>query len=291
MSAAVAKMVVNKVAKEHGNKHFKPSKDPYFITLPNGKTTSKKRKDVPPGITPQDAKILLAVRRRAYRLDNSISILGMRFGVSSLVGLIPALGDFIDIFFALTLYMTCRKCGLDSKTQRKMEFNILLDFVLGLTPVLGDIADAFFKANTRNLLELEKFLVKKGQLGVDAEGKLVGSNETSAEGTPVRPERMEMAEYRPEPPPRYESQDGRAPHRSGGSSNMREDGRAHIPSVASTNHHEPTRAPTNQSARSGGGRSLFGGGRRERERDVERGEEMPLPPKPARTQMRGRNEF
>ncbi|KAL8950835.1 MAG: hypothetical protein Q9222_003156 [Ikaeria aurantiellina] len=304
MSAALGKMVVNKVAKDHGTKYFKPSKDPYFTTLPNGKLSSKKRKDVPPGISPADAKILLSVRRRAYRLDNSISILGMRFGVSSLVGLIPALGDFIDIFLAFMLYLTCRKCGLDSKTKRKMEFNILLDFVLGLTPLLGDVADAFFKANTRNLVELERFLVKKGQ-GLVVDGKVVGSNETSNESTPVRPGRTEMVEYRPEPPPRYESQDGRAHHngsmrddgRTHHNGSMRGEGRAHQAHPMRDDHrphhpdprnHSPARAPTGQSSRSG--RSYFGG-RREREWDAERGEELPLPPQPARTHPRGRNEL
>ncbi|KAL8868527.1 MAG: hypothetical protein Q9174_004933 [Haloplaca sp. 1 TL-2023] len=276
MSAAVAKMLAKKYAKDHKTlERFALAKDPYFVTREDGTVTNHKRKDVPLGISPADAKVLLAVRRRSYRLDNSISICGLRFGLSSLVGLIPALGDFIDVFFALMVYLNCAKVGLDARTKQKMAFNIALDFAIGLTPVLGDIADALFKANTRNLVELEKFLIKKGQKNIEKGNGI--SSESSAEGTPVRPdraggrpERVEMQQrhdHRSDaPPPRYESPNGRAPTGS---------------------IREPARTQTGNSSRSGRG---WYGGRRERERDVERGEALP-PPQPPRQQQRTRNEF
>ncbi|KAI4247174.1 MAG: hypothetical protein L6R40_001517 [Gallowayella cf. fulva] len=266
MSAAVAKMLAKKYAEGSGKKHFALPKDPYFITRADGKVTKHKRQDVPDGITPSDAKILLAVRRRAYRLDNSINICGIRFGLSSVVGLIPALGDFIDVFFALMLYLNCCKVGLDAATKSKMTFNIILDFVLGLTPVLGDIADAFFKANTRNLVELEKFLVKKGEKNLLVGG---GSGETSVEGTPTRPQGNKLGEYRPAPPPRYQSPSGSGGHQG------------------HTTTQPASRTHTGHSSRTD--RGLYGG-RGDRERDLERGEALPPLPQPAR-QPRGRNEF
>ncbi|KAL8757407.1 MAG: hypothetical protein Q9199_002240 [Rusavskia elegans] len=264
MSAAVAKMLAKKYAEKTGKKHFTPAADPYFVTREDGKVTKHKRQDVPMGISPADAKVLLAVRRRAYRLDNSFNLCGIRFGLSSVVGLVPALGDFIDVFFALMVYLNCCKVGLDASTKSKMTMNIIIDFALGLTPVLGDIADALFKANTRNLIELEKFLIKKGERNLS---KGVGA-ETSADATPTRPSRMETNEHRPEPPPRYESPHGNRGHQG----------------HAMT---EPTRTQTEHSSRSNRDRT---GGRRERERDLERGEALP-PPQPVRTQPRGRNEF
>ncbi|KAL8730356.1 MAG: hypothetical protein Q9166_004121 [cf. Caloplaca sp. 2 TL-2023] len=263
-------MLAKKYAEGSGKKHFAPPKDPYFITREDGKVTKHKRKDVPDGISPADAKVLLAVRRRAYRLDNSINLCGIRFGLSSVVGIIPALGDFIDVFFALMVYLNCCKVGLDSSTKSKMTFNIILDFALGLTPVLGDIADAFFKANTRNLIELEKFLIKKGEKNL-LKG---GSTETSADGTPVKPQRTEMIEHRPAPPPRYESPNGRGQRYESPS----RQGNDRVPT-------EPMQAQTGQSSRSDRG---WHGGRRER--DLERGEALP-PPQPARTQQRNRNDF
>ncbi|KAL8967161.1 MAG: hypothetical protein Q9183_003041 [Haloplaca sp. 2 TL-2023] len=278
MSAAVAKMLAKKYAKEHGTlERFALAKDPYFVTREDGTVTNHKRKDVPLGISSADAKVLLAVRRRSYRLDNSISICGLRFGLSSLVGLIPALGDFIDVFFALMVYLNCSKVGLDARTKQKMAFNIALDFVIGLTPVLGDVADALFKANTKNLVELEKFLIKKGQKNIERGNKI--SPQSSAEATPVRPDRaggrsdrVEMQQQRhdhrsgSDAPPRYESPNGRAPTGS---------------------VREPARTQTGNSSRSGRG---WYGGRRERERDIERGEALP-PQQPPRQQQRTRNEF
>lgn len=72
--------------------------DPYFEDVPatdhngnpNGKT-KKRRKGPPEGLSQNDAKVLTKVRRRAYKLDNSLfNFCGIRFGWSSVIGLVPA---------------------------------------------------------------------------------------------------------------------------------------------------------------------------------------------------------
>ena len=72
--------------------------DPYFEMVPatrldgtpNGKF-KKRRKALPPGISKHDAKVLTKVKRRAYRLDMSLfNCCGVRFGWSSVIGIIPA---------------------------------------------------------------------------------------------------------------------------------------------------------------------------------------------------------
>jgi hypothetical protein len=56
---------------------------------PSGKL-KKRKKALPPGITDKDGKVLTKVKRRAYRLDMSLfSIMGIRFGWGSVIGLIP----------------------------------------------------------------------------------------------------------------------------------------------------------------------------------------------------------
>lgn len=71
--------------------------DPYFETVPatrldgrpSNKTT-KRRKALPPGISEHDAKVLTKVKRRAYRLDMSLfNCMGIRFGWSSVIGIVP----------------------------------------------------------------------------------------------------------------------------------------------------------------------------------------------------------
>ncbi|KAI4182968.1 MAG: hypothetical protein L6R41_005672 [Letrouitia leprolyta] len=205
MASAAVNLVAKKVLREEAQKRLASKQDPYFITVKNkkGKTVKVKRtdNDIPPGISAADAKILLKVRRRAYRLDNSMTVplVGVRYGVSSLIGLLPVVGDFADVFLGLTVYNTCRKAGLDKETTSKMLFNIGLDGVLGLVPLLGDVADTFFRCNTRNLIELEKFLTKKGLANLD-KMRLVDDG-----GAGI----VEMNDLRGSPPPRYESRNGR----------------------------------------------------------------------------------
>lgn len=73
--------------------------DPYFETVPatdldgnprrNGKTKKIKRR-INPQIPKADAEVLTKVKRRAYRLDNAISICGMRVGWGAIIGFVPA---------------------------------------------------------------------------------------------------------------------------------------------------------------------------------------------------------
>ena len=65
---------------------------------------------------------------------------------------------------ALMVYRTCCKIDdLDKNTKSKMMINIIIDGFIGLVPFLGDFADALWRCNTKNAIELEKFLIKKGE--------------------------------------------------------------------------------------------------------------------------------
>ncbi|QSZ37357.1 hypothetical protein DSL72_009455 [Monilinia vaccinii-corymbosi] len=180
MTSLAAKYIGRKVLGESVSNKF-GSEDLYFETVPasrldgvpSKKKTQKRRKAIPAGISDQDAKILTKVKRRAYRLDMSLfNCCGIRFGWSSVIGLVPAIGDFIDLFMALMVFRTCNKVdgGLPSNVKAKMMFNIMLDFAVGLVPFAGDLVDAVFRANTRNALELERHLRDKGAKILKAKG-------------------------------------------------------------------------------------------------------------------------
>ena len=64
-------------------KHSQPQ-NPY-------KKRNGEKRDAPPGLTPNDEKILMNVRKRAYRWDQQFNCccLGFRFGWSAILGLIP----------------------------------------------------------------------------------------------------------------------------------------------------------------------------------------------------------
>lgn len=86
------------------------------------------------------------------------------------------IGDVIDVFLAYTyVVLPLRKLdgGLPGTLQRRMEMNIVLDFVVGLIPFLGDLADAVYRCNTRNVILIEKHFER---LALENEEKLTGGD-------------------------------------------------------------------------------------------------------------------
>ncbi len=74
-----------------------------------------------------------------------------RFGLDSLIGLIPGAGDLST--FAVSGYMLIimARNGASSYVLSRMVVNILIDALFGSIPILGDLFDVAFKANMRNL--------------------------------------------------------------------------------------------------------------------------------------------
>jgi len=124
----------------------------------------KYKKQIPSYIPEHDAEILAACRRRAYHLDCALfTLFGVRFGWSSVIGLVPEIGDIIDGFFAIRLWRKMCKIdgGLPTNTNLMMLLIIFADIFIGLVPILGDFLDGMFKCNTMNVRLLEKHLDKK----------------------------------------------------------------------------------------------------------------------------------
>jgi len=89
--------------------------------------------------------------------------MGIRFGWSSVIGIVPAAGDAIDGAMAL---MVVRKCmqvtgGLPAAVIINMLIWVAIDFFIGLVPFVGDLLDASIKANSKNVRILEEHLDKK----------------------------------------------------------------------------------------------------------------------------------
>lgn len=180
--------------------------DPYFETVPatriDGKPSKKMKKmpkALPPGISEHDGKVLTKVKRRAHRLDASWSFLGMRVGWSSVIGIIPFIGDALDAFMALMVIRTCQQVegGLPKAVNAQMMFNLALDFAVGLVPFIGDLADMLFRANTKNAIVLEDFLRKKGAKALKAQGRTAQRDSTLPE------EFDRMMNEQDNPPPTY----------------------------------------------------------------------------------------
>lgn len=100
------------------------------------------------GAAPGDA----GLDRLVHLLDSQFRIpgVGVRFGLDSIIGLIPGAGDLIGAGLGLAVLAQARREGASAATLARMVGNLLADLAIGAIPLVGDVADVFFKAHKRN---------------------------------------------------------------------------------------------------------------------------------------------
>jgi Domain of unknown function (DUF4112) len=76
---------------------------------------------------------------------------GWRFGLDSLIGLIPNVGDTITSFASFYILLAGVRYGVPKITLLRMAFNIGLDYVVGTIPFIGDAFDFIWKSNKQNM--------------------------------------------------------------------------------------------------------------------------------------------
>lgn len=98
------------------------------------------------------------VRWLARRLDAAWAIPGtkIRFGVESLLGLIPGAGDAVSAGISGYLVWEAHRNGASKWLIARMVGNILIDLTVGSIPLIGDLFDVVWKANQRNVTLIEK---------------------------------------------------------------------------------------------------------------------------------------
>jgi hypothetical protein len=74
-----------------------------------------------------------------------------RFGLDSLIGLIPNVGDTATLFPSLYILYQGARYGVPKITLVRMAFNLALDYVVGIIPFVGDAFDFVWKANRQNI--------------------------------------------------------------------------------------------------------------------------------------------
>mmetsp|Transcript_5376 Transcript_5376/g.5344 ORF Transcript_5376/g.5344 Transcript_5376/m.5344 type:complete len:229 (+) Transcript_5376:89-775(+) len=146
-----------------------PDEDPYFEEIPEEdlhfyqRKGAKRKRKLPEFIPKHDLLILNSFKKSAYRLDLQLSFCGLRLGWAGIIGLIPWIGDIIAAWFAYRLVAKASKIegGLPTSLHLKMMANVAFDFGIGLIPIVGDFINIMYKCNSRNFINLEKYLVKK----------------------------------------------------------------------------------------------------------------------------------
>jgi len=180
MTSAIGQYLIKKIFKEYAQDNSS-REDPYFETVPetrrDGRPTGKmkkRRKALPPGISEHDGKVLAKVKRRAYRLDMSLcNCCGVRFGWSSVIGLFPLVGDYINAYMASRVMDSCEEIegGLPKSLKWKMRIYIAISFGIGFWPLVGDLIDALlWRVNTKIASILEDYLRDKGEKALKTQG-------------------------------------------------------------------------------------------------------------------------
>lgn len=93
-------------------------------------------------------------------LDDRFRLPGtnLRFGLDSILGLMPGVGDGVTALPSLYLIARARALGMPMHVILRMTWNVLIDMVVGAVPLLGDIFDFAFKANSKNIEILKQHL-------------------------------------------------------------------------------------------------------------------------------------
>ncbi len=100
------------------------------------------------------------LQRLAWFLDSSIKIPGTpySFGVDSLIGLVPGIGDAVGGLLSTWILMQGIRIKASAATLMHMTLNVALEVMLGFIPLIGDLFDIGWKANQRNVKLLERYL-------------------------------------------------------------------------------------------------------------------------------------
>ena len=85
-----------------------------------------------------------------------IPVLGWRFGLDALIGLVPGFGDTATSLVSFYILVAGVRQGVPKITLLRMGLNIAFDYVVGSLPVIGDVADAWWKSNHKNIDLLKK---------------------------------------------------------------------------------------------------------------------------------------
>jgi hypothetical protein len=114
-------------------------------------------------VKPDDADRLRRLRRLAWLIDGAFGLPGtrFRFGLNSIVGLLPVGGDTILGAISLYIIYEAAQLGVPAPLLARMVGNVAIEVIGGSVPILGDLFDMALKANLRNLAIIEQHVESK----------------------------------------------------------------------------------------------------------------------------------
>lgn len=129
-------------------------------------TTIRQAEVLPPGTEPlqyDHDEAIARIDRIAKLMDSEFKVPGvpLRFGLDTIVGLVPGVGDAVTGAVSLYLVNEARKAGAPKHLVARMIANAAIDTAVGAIPVAGDVFDFAFKSNRKNARLLKRHLEKK----------------------------------------------------------------------------------------------------------------------------------
>jgi len=155
------------------------------VVTKNGKKKKIKKGRIA-GLSEKDAKILKRVKRHAWAFDLALNLGCGRFGLNTVIGLIPWIGDAVNTLLNFWVVQIAQEADLPPKLVAQMYANVAFDFGIQLVPLLGDIAQSVYKCNVRNTAILEKHLRQRAEETLRAQGAAGGQTPVVQEESAIK---------------------------------------------------------------------------------------------------------
>ncbi|XWN33351.1 MAG: DUF4112 domain-containing protein [Devosia sp.] len=94
----------------------------------------------------------------AHWLDSRFSVFGIRFGLDSILGIVPGIGDLAGLIMSSAILVQGYRLGARKRTLARMAANVAGDTLVGSIPVVGTLVDVVWKANRSNMRILRRDL-------------------------------------------------------------------------------------------------------------------------------------
>ena len=118
-------------------------------------------KDIP-GMGNDPQAVRMRVEALEKLLERAFHIPGTKipFGLDSIIGLVPVLGDLITAAMGAYIVWEARNLGMSKWQLIRMTANVGIDTAIGAIPLVGDAFDLIWRSNTKNLRIIKKHLDK-----------------------------------------------------------------------------------------------------------------------------------
>ncbi len=115
-----------------------------------------------PGMGRDPQSVRQRVEALELLLERSFHISGTKipFGLDSVIGLVPVLGDIVTAAMGAYMVWEARNLGMSKWHLIRMAGNVGIDTALGAVPLVGDAFDLVFRSNSKNLRIIKKHLDK-----------------------------------------------------------------------------------------------------------------------------------